>query len=173
MTTELPSSQEGEVPDDPFESVTEPRQGTIPGLGEQDTPPRAVWPPTASFFWNPWQEHPWITGAITLVALGLVIIVGVVFLPRPVLHIDQVDFVTTACDTASHSRQVTALMTIRNTGSAPGVAAVHLLIDGGIASTGSYYVPASEGIQEGLRAILMDCQWHRFAVELFDWTWAS
>src|SRR5712691_104913 len=103
---------------------------------------------------------------LVIVALGILVLV-VVFLPRPLFHIDRVDFLTTACDPASHSYQVTASMTIRNAGSVGGQASVQLFVDGQILETGQYYVNAHETIQRGLTATIADCQWHRFAVELY------
>jgi hypothetical protein len=107
--------------------------------------------------WLKWS----VVGALVFLALL------VAFLPRPVFQIDRVEFVTTSCDPTSHSYQVTASMTIRNAGGAPGVASVHLLADGHIAATGSYEVPAHGTIQRGLSAIIADCQWHQFSMELF------
>jgi hypothetical protein len=110
------------------------------------------------------KNHDWLRW--TVVAALVLVVLLVVFVPRPAFQIDRVDFVTTACDPTSHTYQVTASMTIRNAGGA-GVASVHLLIEGRIAATGHYEVPAREGIQRGLSAIVTDCQWHRFSVELF------
>jgi len=110
------------------------------------------------------KYHDWLRW--TVVAALVLVVILVVLVPRPAFQIDQVDFITTACDLASHTYQVTASMTIRNGGGA-GVASVHLLISGLIAATGHYEVPARESIQRGLSAIVTDCQWHRFSVELF------
>jgi hypothetical protein len=102
------------------------------------------------------------------VVLGLILLVLLVaFLPRPAFQIEQVEFITTTCDPTSHSYQVTASMTIRNTGGVGGVATVHLLVDGQVAETGNYEVPPHEIIQRGLSAIVTNCQSHRFSVELF------
>src|SRR5438309_5788996 len=104
--------------------------------------------------------------ALSVVA-ALVLILLVTFLPRPAFRVDRVEYGTTACDPASHSYQVTASMTIRNVGGVGGVASVHLLVDGHIAATGNYEIPAHESIVRGLNGIVADCQWHRFSVELF------
>jgi hypothetical protein len=111
------------------------------------------------------RRDDWLAWSVVTVLILLVLLVA--FLPRPVFQIDRVEFVTAPCDPTSHSYQVTASMTIRNAGSVPGVASVHLLVDGHIAGTGSYEVPARESVQRGLSAIVVDCQWHRFSVELF------
>ena len=105
--------------------------------------------------------------ALSVVAALVLLILLVTFLPRPAFRIDRVEYSTTACDPASHSYQVTASMTIRNVGGVGGVASVHLLVDGHIAATGNYEIPAHESIVRGLSGIVADCQWHRFSVELF------
>ena len=105
--------------------------------------------------------------ALSVVAALVLLILLVTFLPRPAFQIDRVEYGTTACDPASHSYQVTASMTIRNAGGVGGVASVHLLVDGHIAATGNYEIPAHESIVRGLSGIVADCQWHRFSVELF------
>ena len=105
--------------------------------------------------------------ALSVVAALVLLILLVTFLPRPAFQIDRVDYGTTPCDPASHSYQVTASMTIRNAGGVGGVASVHLLVDGHIAATGNYEIPAHESIVRGLSGIVADCQWHRFSVELF------
>jgi len=103
---------------------------------------------------------------LVIVALGILVLV-VIFLPRPQFHIDQVEFLTTACDPASHSYQVTAAMTIRNAGSVGGQASVQLFVDGQMLETGQYFIGAHETIQRGLTATIADCQWHRFTVALY------
>jgi hypothetical protein len=101
-----------------------------------------------------------------VVALGLVVLVAI-WLPRAAFQIDRVDFITTACDPASHSYQVTAIMTIRNAGSLGGAAYIELLIDGAVVETGHYEIAAHESVQRGLTAIVHDCLWHRFAVQVY------
>ncbi|TLZ65584.1 MAG: hypothetical protein E6K12_09370 [Methanobacteriota archaeon] len=102
----------------------------------------------------------------TVIAVGLFVLL-LLFLPRATFQIERVEFIKTSCDPVSHSHQVTAAMSIRNTGTAGGVASVRLLVDGGIAVIGHYEVPAHESVQRGLSAPVFDCQWHRFGVELF------
>ena len=103
---------------------------------------------------------------LVIAALGILVLV-VIFLPGPQFHIDQVEFLTTACDPASHSYQVTAAMTIRNAGSVGGQASVQLFVDGQMLETGQYFIGAHETIQRGLTATIADCQWHRFTVALY------
>jgi len=102
----------------------------------------------------------------TVVAVGLFIFL-LLFLPRATFQIETAEFITTRCDPTSHSYQVTASMSIRNTGTAGGVANVNLLVDGRAVATGHYEVPAHEIVQRGLNAVVSDCLWHRFAVQLF------
>src|SRR2546425_265609 len=102
----------------------------------------------------------------TVAAVGLFLLL-LLFLPRATFQIERVEFITTSCDPVSQSHQVTAAMSIRNTGTAGGVASVRLLVDGQIAVIGHYEIPAHESVQRGLSAAVFDCQWHRFAVELF------
>src|SRR5437879_13064691 len=100
---------------------------------------------------------------LSVMAALVLLILLVTFLPRPAFRIDRVEYSTTACDPASHSYQVTASMTIRNVGGVGGVASVPLLVDGHIAATGNYAIPAHESIVRGLSGILADGQSARFA----------
>lgn len=101
-----------------------------------------------------------------LVAIGLFVLL-LIFMPRATFRIENVEYIITPCDPTSQSHQVTASMTIRNTGTASGVTGVRLFIDGRPAATGYYEIAPHESVHRGLRQVITDCQSHRFAVELF------
>lgn len=58
-------------------------------------------------------------------------------------------------------------MTIRNAGSLGGAVYIQLLVEGGVVETGHYEIAAHDSVQRGLNAIIYDCQWHRFAVQIY------
>jgi hypothetical protein len=100
------------------------------------------------------------------VALAIILLLLVViFLPRPEVRVTNVRFEETLCNQVTSSFVVTAYLSLMNTGGADGTVYIRFYVDDHWRGTEPFVVPARTTIHRSMSVTIVDCSPHRYSVE--------
>jgi hypothetical protein len=101
-----------------------------------------------------------------MVVLAIVLLLLVViFVPRPNIRLTSVRYETSSCDSVTSSVVATAYVALANGGRADGYIIVRFYVDGIRRATGGFYVAAQAAVAGTLTATIPGCLSHHYAID--------
>jgi hypothetical protein len=105
-----------------------------------------------------------IIASQVVLAIVLLLLV-VIFVPRPNIRLTNTRFETSVCNQATSTFVVTAYVSLMNGGGADGDIFVRFYVDGQRKGTEEIFVPAHATIDRSMSVALMDCSAHHYTVD--------
>jgi len=101
-----------------------------------------------------------------MVVLAIVLLLLIViFVPRPNVHLTNVRYQTSTCDPFTWTVIATAYVTFTNSGMLEGYIIARLYVDGERRATSGFLVAAQSTIEGTLVATIQGCSSHRYSLD--------